>query len=144
MKIIIDGDACPGISIIELLVEKYSIYALLYCDYSHLYSSSYIDIKMVDNGFQSVDMYVVNNTLKDDIVVTDDYGVAAMCLLKYAKVINSKGEMYTDDNIDDKLYSRHISLKRRKAGKKCSKIKKRTKEDDEKLYSVLEKLIISK
>lgn len=97
---------------------------------------------MVDNGFQSVDMYVVNNTLKGDIVVTDDYGVAAMCLSKGAVVINSKGSFYTDDNIEDKLYQRHISSKRRRAGEKCSKIKKRTKEDDQKLSYVLEKLLI--
>ena len=81
MKIIIDGDACPSISIIENIAKEY-YRSIIYCDINHFIQSDYSKVKVVDSGFQSVDMYVVNNAKKDDIVITQDYGVAAMCLAK--------------------------------------------------------------
>ncbi len=53
---------------------------------------------MVDGGFQSVDMYVANNTEENDIVITQDYGVAAMALGKGALAISPRGYIYDNDN----------------------------------------------
>ena len=80
MRILIDGDACPGISIIEKIAKNYNIQTLLYCDINHFISSDYIEVKVVDSGFQSVDMYIMNETKENDIVISQDYGVAAICL----------------------------------------------------------------
>lgn len=130
MKIIVDGDGCPAISIIEKTAQKYEVELIVYCDIHHYIMLDYGDVKVVDSGFQSVDMYVANNTKKGDIVVTQDYGVAAMCLGKKAKVINPKGYIYTEQNIDRMLEERHISQKIRRAGGKTSNPKKRTSDDD--------------
>lgn len=141
MKIIIDGDACPGISIIEKIAKKYEIPIIIYCDIHHFIQSDYSEVKVVDSGFQSVDMYVANQTKQGDIVVSQDYGVAAMCLSKKAKVINPKGFIYDEKNIDRLLEERHISQKIRRGGGKTSNPKKRTEEDDLRLERNLAKLI---
>lgn len=143
MKIIIDGDACPGISIIEKVAITRNIPVKLYCDIHHFIQSDYIDVKIVDSGFQSVDMYVMNEAKSGDIVVSQDYGVAAICLSRKAGVINPKGYIYNEDNIQRLLEERHISQKIRRGGGKTSNPKKRVKEDDIRLEKNLIKLIES-
>lgn len=141
MKIIVDGDGCAGREIIERVGKKYSVKILIYCTINHRINSDYAEVKMVDHGFQSVDMYVANNTEKGDIVITQDYGVAAMALGKEALAISPKGYIYDNDNIDRLLFERHLSQKNRKAGGKSKGNHKRSKEDDYRLYKNLELLI---
>lgn len=141
MKIIIDGDACPSIPIIENTAKKYNIEVLIFVDINHYINSDYSEVKVVDSGFQSVDMYVVNTVKSKDIVITQDYGVAAMCLPKKAFILNPRGYIYTNNNIDRLLEERHISQKLRRAGKKTQNPSKRTKKDEDRLIENLEKLI---
>ena len=141
MKIIIDGDACPSISKIELIGKKYGIPVEIFCDINHYIVSDYAKVSVVDSGFQSVDMYVINNTKKDDIVVTQDFGVAALCLPKGAKVVNTNGQIYTNDNIDMLLEKRHISQKIRRAGGRMKGPKKRKSSDDKKFLENIEEII---
>ena len=133
MKIIIDGDACPGISIIEKIAESYKIPVIIFCDINHFIQSDYSMVRIVDSGFQSVDMYVANETKANDIVISQDYGVAAICLSKKAVVMNPKGYIYNNDNIERLLEERHISQKIRKGGGRTANPKKRTSEDDDRL-----------
>lgn len=141
MKIIIDGDACPGISIIEKLAKEYNIELIVYCDIHHYISLNYGEVRVVDSGFQSVDMKVSNICRENDIVISQDYGVAAICLGKKAKVLSPKGYIYDDDNIESLLEQRHINQKIRRAGGRTQNSKKRTAEDDERLYKRLLYLI---
>lgn len=141
MKIIIDGDACPGISIIEKVAKKYELPVTIYCDIHHFIQSDYSQVKIVDSGFQSVDMYVMNDTKEEDIIISQDYGVAAICLSKKAKVLNPKGFIYDEKNMDRLLEERHLSQKIRRGGGKTSNPKKRTEEDDLRLEKNLIKLI---
>lgn len=141
MKIIIDGDACPSISIIEKIAKENKIEVLIFCDINHYISSDYSTVKIVDSGFQNVDMYVINNTKEQDIVITQDYGLAAMCLPKGAKVLNPKGYIYTDKNIDRLLEERHLSQKIRRGGGRTPNPKKRSSDDEVRLVENLKKLI---
>ena len=142
MRIIIDGDACPSIPFIESLGEKYNLKVIIFCDINHYIHSDYAEVKVVDCGFQSVDMYVINEVKEHDIVVTQDYGVAALCLPKKTKVINPSGMVYTDSNIDRLLEDRHRSEVLRKAGAKTKNQRKRNKKDELKFLNSLEKLIL--
>ena len=81
-------------------------------------------------GADSVDFALINLLKKDDIVITQDYGLAAMAINKASYVINQNGLIYSNENIDRLLYSRHISKKIRKSGGRTKGPKKRTKEDD--------------
>ena len=137
MRIIVDGDGCPGISIIEKCAKEYGLELIVYCDIHHFISLDYGDVKIVDSGFQSVDMKVSNECKENDIVVSQDYGVAAICLGKKAHVINSRGTIYTNENISGMLEQRHISQKIRKAGGRTPNARKRTSEDDERLKKSL-------
>lgn len=141
MKIVIDGDACPSISKIENLAKEYAIEVNIFVDINHFIQSDYSKVVIVDSGFQSVDMYVVNNTQNGDIVVTQDYGVAAMCLPRGASVISPKGSIYTEKNIDMLLEQRYISQKVRNAGGRFKGPRKRNLEDDERLINNLRAII---
>ena len=141
MKIVVDGDGGAGREIIEKVAKKNSIKVLIYCTINHMIRSDYSEVKIVDDGFQSVDMYVANATEKNDIVVTQDYGVAAMALGKGALAISPRGYIYDNNNIDRLLFERHLSQKNRRAGGRTKGNHKRSKEDDERLYYNLEKII---
>lgn len=143
MRIIVDADACPGKDIIENLGKEHGLEIIMYCDINHVLKSSYSTIKYMDSGFQSVDMAVANEAKERDIVVTQDFGVAAMVLGKKCFAISPKGYIYDNNNIDKLLFERHISAKVRRAGGKTSNAKKRNKEDNERLYKNLLKLIKS-
>lgn len=144
MRIIVDADACPGKHIIEKAGKDNNIDIIMYCDIAHVITSDYSTVKYVDKGFQSVDVALTNAAKKNDIIITQDYGVAAMALGKKAYAISPKGYIYDDNNIDKLLFERHISAKVRRGGGKTSNPKKRTKEDDERLYKNLIKLINEK
>ncbi|ADK16735.1 hypothetical protein WX45_00367 [Clostridium ljungdahlii DSM 13528] len=141
MKILVDADACPGKSIIEKVARENNVEVIMYCDINHVLNSNYSIIKYVDGGFQSVDMVLINKVESGDIVISQDYGVAAMALGKKAYAINPKGYIYDDNNMDQLLFERHISSKIRRSGGKTFNPKKRTKQDDERLEKNLLKLI---
>ena len=144
MKIIVDGDACPGISIIANIAKKYELEVIIYCDINHYITVNYGEVRVVDSGFQSVDMKVVNECRNGDIIVSQDYGVAAICLGKKASVISPKGYIYTNENIGAMLEQRHLSQKIRRGVGKTPNAKKRTIEDDNRLQNNLLYLINSK
>ena len=144
MKIIVDGDACPGISIIVNIAKEYGLELIIYCDINHYINVGYGEVRIVDSGFQSVDMKVVNECLNNDIVISQDYGVAAICLGKKASAISPKGYIYTNENIGAMLEQRHLSQKIRRGGGKTPNAKKRSSEDDDRLRKNLLYLIKKK
>lgn len=141
MRIIVDADACPGKHVIEGIAKKYGLELIYYCDINHVINSDYAVVKYMDSGFQSVDMKIANEAKSGDIIVTQDFGVAAMVLGKKSYAINPKGYIYSEDNIDKLLFERHISSKVRRSGGKTFNPRKRTSEDDDRLKYNLIKLV---
>ncbi len=141
MAIIVDGDGCAGRDIIEEVAKKYSVPLKIYCDIHHVINSDYGEVIVMDSGFQAVDMRVANEAKKGDIVVTQDYGVAAMVLGKKSYAISPKGYIFSDNNIDKLLFERHISAKVRRGGGKTGKHKKRNEDDDINLKDNLIRLV---
>lgn len=142
MRIIVDADACPGRDLIEKAARENCIEVIMFTDINHNIVSHYSEVRIVDKGFQSVDMKIANEAQKGDIVVTQDYGVAAMVLGKKCTAISPKGYVYDNDNIDRLLFERHLSAKARRGGQKTSNPKKRTEEDNERLYRNILRLIL--
>ena len=143
MKILVDADACPVVRIVEQTAERYKIPVVLLCDTNHVLQSSYSEIKVIGAGADAVDFALVNQCGKGDIVVTQDYGVAAMILGKGAHGIHQSGKWYTNENIDQMLMERHLAKKAR-MGKGKPHLKgpaKRTEDDDERFQESLCKLI---
>lgn len=132
MKILVDADACPVKSIIEATAKKLQIPVIMFIDTSHLLSSDYAEIITVSKAADAVDFALINRTVRGDIVVTQDYGVAAMALGKGAYAIHPSGTQYKDETIERMLMTRHITKKAVRSHKKphLKGPKKRTKEDD--------------
>ncbi|MDO5540365.1 MAG: YaiI/YqxD family protein [Eubacteriales bacterium] len=143
MRIYVDADACPVVSIVEKLARKYEIPVVLLCDTNHILESSYSEVKVIGAGADAVDYALIGLCHKGDIVVTQDYGVAAMALGKGAYAIHQSGKWYTEENIDRMLMERHLAKKARRATKKnhLKGPKKRTSEDDERFEASFDMLI---
>lgn len=144
MKIYVDADACPVVRQTEITAKKYSVPVVLICDTNHILSSDYSEVITADAGADSVDFVLINRCQKGDIVVSQDYGVAAMALGKGAYPIHQSGRLYTDENIDELLMKRHIAKAVRRSGKKThlKGPKKRSAQDDERYSESLERLIV--
>ena len=118
MKIYVDADACPVISIVEQVAEKNNIAVTLLCDTNHVLHSDYSEVKVIGAGADAVDFVLINLCKKNDIVVKQDYGVAAVALGKGAYAIHQSGKWYTDENIDQMLMERYLGKQaRRSSGK---------------------------
>ena len=77
----------------------------------------------------------------DDVVVTQDYGLAAMVLGKGARAVNQNGLVYTNDNIDKLLMERYIGAKVRRGGGRTKGPAKRTKEDNERFEAAFSEIL---
>ncbi|BCN32428.1 YaiI/YqxD family protein [Anaeromicropila herbilytica] len=142
MKILVDADACPVVSIIEKVAKEKSIPLVLFCDTSHIMTSNYAKVVTVDKGADAVDFVLISSLERGDVVVTQDYGVAAMALGKTEYVIHQNGRFYTNENIEQMLYERHMKKKLRRTSKFHGKgPKKRTKEDDQRFEASFRVLI---
>jgi len=131
MKILVDADACPVKEIIEKIAANLQIPVIMLIDTSHILTSKYSEIISVSKAPDAVDFALINRTNKGDIVVTQDYGVAAMALGKGAFAIHPGGKVYTDYNIDVLLLERDIAKNCRRAGERISgHAKKRTSADN--------------
>ena len=143
MHLYVDADACPVIAIIENKAQKYNVAVTLLCDTNHVLTSAYSEVVVVGAGADAVDYKLINICQKGDIVVSQDYGVAAMALGKGAYAIHQSGKWYTNNNIDRMLMERHLNKKARRNSNKAhlKGPKKRTKKDDERFSESFEKLI---
>ena len=143
MQIFVDADACPVTRIVEQTARERGIPCSLLCDTNHVLSSDYSEIRIIGAGADAVDFALINLCHKGDIVVTQDYGVAAMALGKGAYAIHQSGRWYTNENIDRLLMERHMAKKAR-MGKGKHHLKgpeKRTQEDDDRFRESFEKLV---
>ena len=143
MKIFVDADACPVVRIVEKIAEKYEVPVALLCDTNHAFSSDYSEVMIVGSGADAVDFKLISLCHQGDIVVTQDYGVAAMALGKKAYAIHQSGKWYTDENIDQMLMERHLAKKARRGSSKnhLKGPRKRTAEDDQRFAESFERLL---
>ena len=130
MKIYIDADGCPVVNLTVNIAKEYGLEVIIVKNYAHDISSSYASVVTVDIVADSADYYIINRVQKGDIVVTQDYGVAAITISKEAICITQNGLIISNANIDGLLNSRHLNQQLRKNKKYYSKIKKRTNDND--------------
>lgn len=131
MQVLVDADACPVKELIVREARRFGISVIMLTDTSHELGDGYSRILTVDKGKDSVDIMLANLVRPGDIVVTQDYGVAAMALGHGAKALNQNGLVFTEENIDRLLFERYLSQRLRRAGGKAGKVRKRSKSDDE-------------
>lgn len=144
MRILVDADACPVKDIIIKVAKELSLPVIMLVDTSHIIQDSYSEVITVDKQRDSVDLALINRTSAADIVVTQDYGLAALVIGKGAAAINQNGMIYSGENMDRLLFERHISQKVRRSGGRTSGPKKRLKDDNIKFEESFRKLIRDK
>ena len=142
MNTYVDADACPVTRIVERVAREHDIPVVLLCDTNHVLTSDYSEVRTIGAGPDAVDLALINLCRRGDIVITQDYGVAALALGKGARALHQSGKLFTDDNIDGLLMDRHLAKKARRSGKHHLKgPAKRTVEDDRRFAESFEQLI---
>lgn len=141
MEILLDADASPVLHIVEELARSYELKLVIVKNYNHNLKSSYAEIVTVDNMKEAADLYIMNRAGLGDIVVTQDYGLAAMVLGKGARVLNQYGLVIDNTNIDVLLEKRHLNKELRTRHRVYTKFKKRTSSNDRDFYLSLDKII---
>lgn len=128
--------------------SQFEIEPFLFCDTSHRIERENAKTIIVDKGPDSVDFKLVSELKRGDIVITGDYGLAAMCLAKGGIVLTHNGKELTSDNIDHLLAFRYESAKIRRAGGRTKGPKKRTEENnlafEMKFRQICERAILQK
>ena len=141
MIILIDADGCPVVDLTLQIAKQFGVPVIILCDTSHQIEREGAQTMVFDKGIDSVDFALVNRVKPGDVVVTQDYGLASMCLAKCARVLNQNGLEYTADNIDALMLRRYENKKLLRAGKHPKGSPKRTKEQDVRFADTLEKIL---
>ncbi len=141
MKVLIDADGCPVVDIAIGLCRQHQIPCLLLCDTAHEFYREGAETFVHDKGADSVDFALVNRVSPGDLVITQDYGLASMCLAKKARVVHQDGWEYTMDNMDALLFQRHESKRFRASGGRMKGPKKRTASQNHTFEAAFQKLL---
>ena len=141
MKVLIDADACPVVDIAVKLCAKEGGPCLLLCDTAHAVYREDAQTLIFDKGADSVDFALVNRTCPGDIVITQDYGLASMCLGRKVRVLHQDGWEYTLENISGLMEQRHANKKHRLAGGRTKGPSKRTKAQDEAFAKAFQQML---
>ena len=141
MKVLIDADACPVTNIAVSLCTRFRVHCVLLCDTAHVMNREGAETLVFDKGADSVDFALVNRVSPGDIVITQDYGLASMCLARNARILHQDGWEYTADNIQGLLFQRHAAKKHRAAGGRTKGPSKRTAAQDKAFEQALQLLL---
>lgn len=141
MKIYIDADSCPVVRNTLKIAKECGIACVIICDTAHRIEHDGAETIIVSQGADSVDFRLVNLISRGDIVITQDYGLAAMCLGKNAIVLHQDGKQYTEENISGLLEFRAISKKIRRSGGRTKNIPKRTQQQDAAFEAMLREIL---
>ncbi|MNI09696.1 hypothetical protein D3C73_627810 [compost metagenome] len=143
-KIIVDADACPVKAEIIKAARQFGAEVLMVASFDHRLSEHEgVRIVQVDRSDQSVDLYIANHIRSRDILVTQDFGLAAIGLGKGAIGLSNRGQTYTNEIIDFLLERRHESAKKRRNGKHSKGPKPMTDEDRRFFLQSLTKVLSS-
>lgn len=143
MRILIDGDGCPVVDIAIKIAKQNQLNCIIICDTCHVFEREGVQTITVSKGADSVDFALVNSVQAGDIVITQDYGLAAMCLARKSLVISQNGMQYHENNIDALLLQRHTAKKIRMAGGRLKGNSKRTKQQNFDFEQMLVQLILN-
>ena len=142
MRVLIDADGCPVVDITVKVCRSAGVECVLLCDTAHEFRRDGAVTLVFDKGADSVDYALVRRLLPGDLVITQDYGLASMCLAKGARILNQDGWEYTAHNIEGLLLFRHEARKERIRSRRFKGPTKRTKEQDDRFEKALRDILI--
>lgn len=131
MKILVDADACPktALAICQQIAKRAGVSVWTVASFNHhIVSDNHV---VVGSNSQEADMKIINLTVPGDIVITQDWGLAALVLGRKAFALSPSGREYCPDTIEFLLEEREAKAKHRRSGGRTKGPKKRTIEDDQ-------------
>ncbi|MFL2132566.1 YaiI/YqxD family protein [Desemzia sp. FAM 24101] len=146
MHVYIDADASPVKNIVIEEGLKRGLPVTLVTSIAHYSTTEYppgVQTVYVDTGAEAADYRIMQLVKKEDLLITQDYGLASLCLAKGCLVLHHTGFRYTADNIDQLLQSRYLSAMVRKSGKRTKGPKPFTNEDRDKFRELLKGVLDS-
>jgi len=141
MKILVDADACPR-SVLQIcmnVARRHAMPVWTVASFDHNVESDHHTV--VGNDPQEVDIKVMNLAEAGDVVITQDWGLAAVALGKGTKCLSPSGREFRPDKIAFLLEEREVKAKIRRGGGRTKGPKKRTLEDDQRFESSLEQIL---
>ena len=119
MKIWIDADACPRVikDMVYRASERLKIPVCLVANsdlskaHTHLVSSV-----RVKDGFDVADDYIAEHAGASDLVITADIPLAARVVEKGGVALDPRGELYTEENVSERLSIRNLMQELRSDG----------------------------
>lgn len=141
-KIFVDADACPVKKEIKMVAERFTVPVHFIASYAHMSKNDVSDQwAYVDSEKESVDIHILNHVSHQDIVITQDIGLASVLLSKSVTVLAPTGKQYRDETIDTALYLRFLSAKERRIGHYSKGPKRFTNHDRYHFIKSLEKIL---
>ena len=145
MRVLVDADGCPVTRIAARVAAEYSVSCVVFCDMAHEFRElgSSVEVVTVSTGADSADFALVNRAERGDIVVTQDFGLAAMCMARGAVPLDQNGRIYSDDNIGLLLEQRNMAKRLRRGGARLKGPKPRRDSQDAAFERTLRSLLSS-
>ncbi|OXS62481.1 DUF188 domain-containing protein [Cohnella sp. CIP 111063] len=141
-RVVVDGDACPVKAEIAATVRQCGATALLVSSHAHVLNPEpSVEVVTVDAGNQSADLYIANVLKRGDILVTGDYGLAALGLARGSSVLTPRGKIIRESDIEGLLEQRHFSAKLRRGGVRTKGPSSFTAEDRDRFQQKLTALL---
>jgi len=142
LKILVDADACPVKDVIISVGREKNIPVELIASFNHhMDGEPGVCVITTDAGPDSADLVIANRVMAHDIVVTQDYGLAALVLGRKGRALSPRGLIYSEKNIDGLLMQRHFSAKVRRSGGRTKGPPVFSSEDRENFKKALLKLL---
>jgi len=120
MQIWVDADACPQV-IKEILFRAADRAAVLTTLVSNMAlartpSSPFIRTIRVPKGFDGADQRIAQEVRPGDLVITADLPLAAEVVARGAQALDPRGELYSEDNVRERLAVRNLMQELRSGG----------------------------
>lgn len=141
MRLLIDADGCPVVELAATEAKAREIPCLILCDTAHEIERPGAETVVVSKGADSVDFALLSRLAPGDLVITQDYGLAALCLARRARVLDQNGRAYTEDNIDALLTFREAAGRIRRGGGRLKGASKRKREQDTAFLQALRQIL---
>lgn len=145
--IIVDADACPKVikDILYRAVARLQINMILVANQPlAIPKSKYIKSIVVGAGFDVADRYIIDITTPGDLIITADIPLAAAVVKKEGIALNPRGELYTKNNINEKLSIRNLMDEIRGTGQLTGGPSPLTNKDNQKFANALDSFLAKK
>ena len=115
--IYVDADGCPVKDEIYRVAKRYDVPVTLVANsWMRTSDEAGVELVLVGDGFNEADDWIVEQVNTNEIVITADIPLAALCLAKGARVLGPKGRIFTEESIGDALANREVSSQLREHG----------------------------